>query len=61
MATVDGVNASNGNETLSLDQQQNFDQAVENAKVTDIVGQAVGSLAISHLMGYASDMLKEEG
>ena len=48
MATVDGVNASNGNETLSLDQQQNFYQAVENAKVTDIVGQAVGSLAISH-------------
>ncbi|MDQ7729749.1 hypothetical protein [Halomonas sp. SpR8] len=61
MATVDGVNAPNGNEGLGLDQQKNFDEAVENAKVTEIVGEAVSSLAVSHLMGYASDMLKEEG
>ncbi|MBE0398774.1 hypothetical protein EI168_01445 [Halomonas sp. FME1] len=61
MATIDGVNAPNGNEALGLDQQQNFDQAVENAQVNEIVGEAVVSLAMSQLMDYASDMLKEEG
>ncbi|MFM9272144.1 hypothetical protein ACJ7V3_18095 [Halomonas elongata] len=61
MATAEGVNAPGANEALGPDQQQAFDQAVENAKITQIVGQAVTSLAVSHLMGYASDMLKDEG
>lgn len=59
MAT-EPVGAPGGND-LSGSDQQAFDAAVENAQIQAIVGQAVGSLAMMHLMDYAGDMLKDEG
>ncbi|MFQ3786217.1 hypothetical protein [Halomonas sp. A29] len=59
MAT-EPVGAPGGSDLSSTDQQA-FDAAVENAQVQAIVGQAVGSLAMMHLMDYAGDMLKDEG
>ncbi|MBW6390794.1 MAG: hypothetical protein LPK08_04875 [Halomonas sp.] len=59
MAT-EAVGAPGGNDLSSTDQQA-FDAAIENAQAQAIVGQAVGSLAMMHLMDYAGDMLKDEG
>lgn len=61
MATPEVSNVTGADQTSTQDQQQAFEQAAENAKVQQIVGQAVGSLASMQLMEYAGDMLKDEG
>ncbi|PMR70130.1 hypothetical protein [Halomonas heilongjiangensis] len=60
MATIEPTGTPGPNDVAGSDQQA-FDAAVDNARVTEIVGEAVGSLAASHLLGYAGDMLKDEG
>lgn len=60
MVTTEPVGTSGPNDVPGADQQA-FDAAVENAQINTMIGQAVGSLAASHLLGYAGDMLKDEG
>lgn len=60
MATIEPTGAPGPNDVSGSDQQA-FDAAVDNARATEIVGEAVGSLAASHLLDYAGDMLKDEG
>lgn len=60
MATTEPVGAPGPNDLSSTDQQA-FDAAVDNAQANAVIGQAVGSLAIMHLMDFAGDMLKDEG
>ncbi|ALM53819.1 hypothetical protein [Halomonas huangheensis] len=63
MATTEPTNAPGVDPAASANnqQQQAFDQAAENARAMQIVGQAVASLASTQLMDYAGDMLKDEG
>lgn len=61
MATPEVANVAGADQTSTQDQQQAFEQAAENARIQQIVGQAIGSLASTQLMEYAGDMLKDEG
>ncbi|GEN22773.1 hypothetical protein [Halomonas cupida] len=63
MAAPEVTNAPGADPSAPINnqQQQDFEQAAENARAMQIVGQAVGSLAVSQLMDYAGDMLKDEG
>lgn len=63
MATTEPTGAPGADPAAQVNnqQQQAFDQAADNARAMQIVGQAVASLATSQLMDYAGDMLKDEG